>query len=96
MKDELEGIDISLKDVEIAVKIIKKWIKVQHEISSLVSRIAPRSMRMRPEDMIYQMLFSRRAPQGMEQVIEEAEELTDEERKRFEEIKKELDKKYGR
>ena len=96
MKDDLEGIDITLRDVEIAIKIIKKWIKVQNEINSLVSRVSPRHARMRPEDMIFQMMFSRRAPQGMEQVIEEAEELTDEERRRLEEIKKELDKKYSK
>ena len=95
---DLEG--LTLEDVQLAIKIIRTYLRLVREAESALHELARYTSRgyRRPEDAITEAILQGALPQfrpaRRAEEEEEAYELTEEERKRLEELKQKIRKKY--
>ena len=95
---DLEG--LTLEDVQLAIKIIRTYLRLVREAESALHELARYSTRRyrSPEDAIVEALIQgalpQQRPQARHEEEEETYELTEEDRKRLQELKEKIRRKY--
>jgi len=80
--------DITYQDVVICIDVLTKYIQASKRVEAILRKIAPRTAYSRPEDRILEMIMRQQYGAIPSEEPEVEMELTDEERKRLEELKK--------
>ncbi len=88
--------DFTLKDLELAIKIIRSFIKKYTEAKNTLVQLqylfGLQSSYVRPEDRFFEMLMKQQQSQ-QQPITTIQEELTEEEKRRLEELRKKFTEK---
>jgi hypothetical protein len=88
---ESEGdAEITLEDVLLAVKVIKKFITAQTEIQRLLRQVAPTRYEDPKLELVREMLLAQRGARTSEEEEDVEEELTPEELERLKKVAKSI------
>jgi len=80
--------DITYQDVVVCIDVLTKYIQASKRVEAILRRIAPRTAYSRPEDKILEMIMRQQYGALPSEEPEVEMELTEDERKRLEELKK--------
>ena len=88
-----EAQEITLKDVEIAIKIIEKWLKMQRKTEYILGKLSRYAKRrsLSEKELFFEFVRSQ-FPQEERELEVTEEELSEEELKRFREYAEKLKK----
>jgi len=88
---ESEGdVEITLEDVLLAVKVIRKFITAQTEIQKLIRQIAPTRYEDPKMELVREMLLAQRGSRVKEEEEDIEEELSPEELERLKKVAKSI------
>jgi len=88
---ESEGdVEITLEDVILAVKVIKKFMMAQTEIQKLLRQIAPTRYEDPKMELVREMLLAQRGARQSEEEEDIEEELSHEELERLKKVAKSI------
>jgi len=88
---ESEGdVEITIEDVLLAVKVIKKFMMAQTEIQKLIRQIAPARYEDPKMELVREMLLAQRGVRHSEQEEDVDEELSPEELERLRKVAKSI------
>ena len=100
-RDEIPVEDITLEDVQLAVKILRTYLRLVREAEAALRELGRYHARgyRRPEDIITEAILTGGVPAlktaSAEHEHEEAVEITPEDKQRLQEIKRKVREKYG-
>jgi len=88
---ESEGdVEITIEDVLLAVKVIRKFLKAQTEVQTILRQIAPVSHSNPQYELVRELLLAQSGRKPREEEEELEEELSPEELERLKKVAKEI------
>ena len=88
---ESEGnVEITIEDVLLAVKVIRKFLETQAEVQKVLRQIAPMHQTNPQYELVRELLLAQRGTRYKEEEEEEDVELTPEELERLKKVAKEI------
>jgi len=88
---ESEGdVTITIEDVLLAVKVIRKFLETQAEVQKVLRQIAPTTSTNPQYELVRELLLAQRGGRRVEEEEEEDMELSPEELERLKKVAKEI------